>query len=276
MAAITAELVKQLRETTGLPMMECKQALSENNGDFESAKEWLRKKHKGKLEDRSDRATGEGRIGIYISPDRKSGGIVELQCETAPVAKNELFIELANTFARKASQASSATPDVAALRADPEMDKKFVETFGKLRETMNLRQARRVKGECLTHYVHHDGKSGVMIALNAVPKSDAVAADLCMHAVFAKPIAIEKDAVPADEVEKVRALAKETAQAEGKPPQIVEKIAEGRVAAYLKEKVLMEQEHARADVYGKKTVREVLREAGVTVVTDLVLMRVGG
>lgn len=276
MAAITAELVKNLRETTGLPMMECKQALSENNGDFEAAKEWLRKKHKGKLEDRSDRATGEGRIAFFLSPDRKIGAIIELQCETAPVAKNELFVNLANAFAAKTATGSSPTPDVAALRADPALDKMFVETYGKLRETMNLRQARRVAGGCIATYIHHDGKTGVMIAMNAAPSADSVASDLCMHAAFAKPIAIEKDAVPAAEVQKIRELAKEAALAEGKPAAIVEKIAEGRVAAYLKEKVLMEQEHARADVYGKKTVRDVLKEAGVTAVTDMVLMRVGG
>lgn len=273
MAAITAEAVKNLRETTGLPMMECKQALTECNGDFDAAKEWLRKKHKGKLEDRSDRATGEGRIGVYISSDRRTGALVELQCETAPVAKTDLFIDLANAFARTCA---GGITDLTALRSDPEMDRRFIETYGKLRETMNLRQARRVTGAYVASYVHHDGKSAVMLALNAVPTSESVADDLCMHAVFARPIAIEKEAVPVSELQKVREQAREAALAEGKPANIVDKIAEGRVAAYLKEKVLMEQEHARADVYGRKTVREVLKAAGVSAVTDMVLMRVGG
>lgn len=275
MAAITAEAVKNLRETTGLPMMECKQALTECNGDFDAAKEWLRKKHKGKLEDRSDRATGEGRIGVYVAPDRKTGALVELQCETAPVAKTDQFVDLANAFARKAAEGSSASPDLVALRNDPAMDKQFIEVYGKLRETMNLKQARRVTGAYVTCYVHHDGKSAVMLALDAAPSAESIAEDLCMHAVFARPVAVEKHAVPATDTDKVRKEAREAATAEGKPANIVDKIAEGRVAAYLKEKVLMEQDHARADVYGKKTVREVLHGAGVKAVSDMVLMRVG-
>jgi elongation factor Ts len=275
MANVTAQMVKELRAQTDLPMMECKQALSECDGDIPAAIEWLRKKHKGKMADRAGRETGEGLIAVFIDEARKTGGIIELQCETAPVAKNALFVDLANAFARQVAGGSEAEPDLEALRRHPELDARFTEVYGKMRETMNLKKARRVTGEYLTHYVHHDGKSGVLIALDAVPSSDSVGADLCMHTTFAKPMAIDRSGIPAEEVEKIRGLAIEVAKAEGKPEQIIEKIAEGKVNAFYAEKALMEQLHARSDVYGKKKVAAVLKEAGVNAVTDVVLMQVG-
>jgi elongation factor Ts len=275
MPDVTPQMVKQLRERTDLPMMECKQALTECAGNFDEAIEWLRHRHKGKMADRADRATGEGRIGVHIEPSRRAGAIVELQCESAPVAKNELFIGLANLIARKATAAGRAEPDLAALRTDPEIDGRFTEVYGKIRETMNLAHARRLEGAYLASYVHHDGKSGVLIALDAVPTSEDVARDLCMHATFARPLAIDRGGIPTEAVERIRREAVATAEAEGKPEPIIHKIAEGRVNAFYAESSLMEQLHARSDVYGKKKVGEVLKEAGVNAVLGLAYMRVG-
>jgi elongation factor Ts len=270
-------MVRGLREKTDLPMMECKQALTECNGDTESALEWLRKKHKGKLADRADKATGEGRIGFYIDEARKVGALAELQCDTAPVAKNELFISLANNFAKKAVCTGQKSPDAKALRADPELDRQFTEVFGKMREAMNLGQVRAMTGGYIASYVHHDGKSGIMLALDAPPKSDKnIGGDLCMHSLFTNPIAIERSSVPAAEVDKVRSQAKELALAEGKKPEIVEKIAEGKVNAFFAERVLMEQLHVKTDDYGKNAkIADVLKAAGVDRVTDMVIMKVG-
>jgi len=258
--------------------MECKQALTESNGDIESAMDWLRKKHKGKLADRAGKATGEGRIGVFIDEARKIGSLAELQCETAPVAKNELFINLSNAFAKKAAMGSAASPDPTALRNDPELDRQFTEVFGKMREAMNLGQVRRMTGAYLASYVHHDGKSGIMLALDAAPKSDKnIGGDLCMHSLFTNPLAIDRTSVPAAEVDKVRAQAKEIALAEGKKPEIIEKIAEGKVNAFFAERVLMEQIHVKTDDYGKNAkIGDVLKAAGVGKVTDLVIFRVGG
>jgi len=276
MAAITAQMVKELRLKTDLPMMECKQALTETNGDFEAAIEWLRKKHKGKMADRSDRATGEGRIGVFIDNDRGIAGIIELQCETAPVAKNEFFVNLADAFAKFVAEGDADEPDPETVRQDPGLDEKFTDVYGRLRETMNLRHCRRVTGKHLASYVHHDGKSGVIVALDAEPKSDKnVAADLCMHTLFSMPIAIDRSGVPSEQVDKVRAEAEEMAKAEGKPEQIVAKIAEGKVNAFYAERVLTEQLHVKTDDYGKAKVGDVLKEAGVNAVTDVVVMKVG-
>jgi elongation factor Ts len=277
MAEISAQAVKDLRAKTDLPMMECKQALTESKGDMEAAMEWLRKKHKGKLSERADRATGEGRIAIFIDAAKKVGGMIELQCETAPVAKNEMFIELANSFARKVAMGTEVAPDVAKIRSDPEMDAKFTDVFGRLRESMNLARARRVTGEHLASYVHHDGKSGVLLALSATPKSDKnIGGDLCMHTLFSLPVAIDRASVPVDQVNKVRDSAREQAQAENKPAQIVDKIADGKVNAFFAERVLMEQFHVKTDDYGKNAkIADVLKTAGIDRVTDMVIMKVG-
>lgn len=276
MATITALMVKELRGKTDLPIMECKQALTECSGDMESSIEWLRKKHKGKLSERTDRATGEGRIGVFINDARTLGAIVELQCETAPVAKNELFIDLANAFAKKAAEEKGAAPDAESIRKIPELDAQFTEVFGKLRENMNLTRCRRIDGAYLASYIHHDGKSGILMALDAEPKSDKnVAGDLCMHTIFTQPMAVDRSGVPAEEVEKVRTRAIEMAKSENKPEPIVEKIAEGKVNAFYAEKVLTEQLHVKTDDYGKTKVGDVLKQAGVNAVTDFEIMKVG-
>jgi len=271
-------MVKDLREKTDLPMMECKQALQACNGELESAMDWLRKKHKGKLAERAGRATSEGRIAIYLDSAKKVGGIIELQCETAPVAKNEMFVNLANAFARKVATGGAASPEPDTLRNDPELDKMFTDVFGRLRETMNLTQCRRVTGACLSSYVHHDGKSGVLLALGAPPTSDKnIGADLCMHTLFSMPVAIDRKSVPAEQVERVRKEAREMATSEGKPAQIIDKIADGKVNAFFAERVLMEQFHVKTDDYGKnKKIADVLKAAGVEAVTDMVIMKVGG
>lgn len=274
MAELSASQVMALRKKTGLPMMECKEALKEAGGNEESAMEWLRKKHKGKMDSRSDRETGEGRIGTYISDDGKVGAIVELRCETAPVGKNEMFIKLADNIAKYVASQDAAAPDGADVQKAMESD--ITDVYGKLRETMNVGVCRKVTGDAVTSYVHHDGKSGVMLALSGNPTDDEVGKNLGMHATAFKPLAVDRDGVPAEKVEQVRAEAKQQAKDEGKPDQIVEKIAEGKVNAFYAECVLLEQEHARSDVYGKKKVKDVLKENGVTGVSEMVYIAVGG
>lgn len=270
-------MVKDLRVKTDLPMMECKQALTECDGDAASAVEWLRKKYKGKLSDREDRATGEGRIAVFIDSAGKTGGIVDLRCETPSVAKNQMFVDLANAFARKVAEGPNPAPAPEEMRKDPELDTLFTDVFGRLREAMTLGQCRRVEGAFLASYVHHDDKSGVLLALDAKPDSDKnVAGDLCMHALFTQPIAIDRGGVPAEEVEKVKSLAIELATEEGKPEQIIEKITAGKVNAFYADRVLMEQLHVKTDDYGKKKIADCLKEAGVNAVTDVIIMKVGG
>ncbi len=280
MAEISAAVVKALRERTGLPMMECKKALTESGGDEAAAIELLNRRYKGKMEERAGRETGEGRIGVYISPDRKSGGIVELRCETAPVAKNELFVGLATSIAKAvASQGAKEPASETILAAKTDSGKTvreaMLETYSKLQETMNLIHCRKVGGGYLTHYVHHDGKSGVLLALNTAPVPEVVAVDLAQHAMFTKPLAITREALPAEAIEKVRRTARAVAADEGKPANIIEKIVQGKVNAFCAENALLEQEHVKPD-YEKKRVKDVLKAAGGSTVEDLAIMVLGG
>lgn len=276
MTTISASMVKDLRNRMDLPMMECKSALTECNGDIEAAIEWLKKKYKGKMQEREGRNTDEGRIGVFIDEAGKVGALVEIQCETASVGKNELFVDMVNSVAKKIASGSEAAPDAQSVRKDPEVDNMFTEVFGKLRETMNLKRCRRVTGNYLASYVHHDGKSGVLLSLDTEPKSELnVAGDLCMHALFSRPLAIDRSGVPAEQIDEVRTAAIEFAKNEGKPEGIVEKIADGKVNAFYAERVLMEQLHIKTDDYGKKKIVDCLSEAGVKTVTDLVIIKVG-
>ena len=274
MAELSAAQVMALRKKTGLPMMECKEALKESGGSEDAAMEWLRKKHKGKMEARSDRDTGEGRIGVYISDDGRVGGIIELRCETAPVGKNDMFVALANKIARHVALGDVAVPDPADIQKA--MESEITEVYGKLRETMHVGQCRRVTGDALCSYVHHDGKSGVLLAMSGSPDDAELGKNLGMHATAFRPVAVDRDGVSPDTVEQVREEARAQAREAGKPEQIVDKIAEGKVNAYFSERVLLEQEHARSDVYGKKKVKDVLNEHGVSGVSEMVYLTVGG
>ena len=272
MAELSATQVMALRKKTDLPMMECKEALVSCNGDEEAALEWLNKKHKGKMAKRADRETGEGWIGIFISDDGKTGGIVELKCETAPVSKNEMFRSLADNLAKHVSEQSESAPSAESVHKAVEAE--FTEVYGKLQETMNIGVCRKLTGDALASYVHHDGKSGVLLAMAGSPANDELGKHLAMHAVFHRPVAIDRDGVSAEQVDKVRADAVAQAKEDGKPEGVIDKIAEGKVNAFYAECVLLEQEHARSDVYGKKKVKDVLKENGVTGVQDVVFVAI--
>ncbi len=279
MAAITAAQVRALREKTGLPMMECKSALTEAGGDEQAAIELLQKKSKGKLETRAHRETAEGRIGMYISEDGKSGALIELRCETPPVAKNEMFAELSNQIAQQVAAGTEDEPSsegILASDAVAQPGKTVAELIeavhARIKENMKLARCRRVAGENLAGYVHFDGSIGVLVALDKPPEDPQVSKDLCMHIAFAKPLGVSRDDVPHEEVEKVRLLAADVAREEGKPDKIIDKIVEGKVAAFYKDKTLMEQEHVKE---AKTSVAKVLKAAGVDAVTAMTFMQMG-
>lgn len=279
MAAISAVQVKNLREETGLPMMECKAALTEAEGDPDKAKELLQKKFKGKMASRAANVTGEGRIGLYISDDATRGSIVDFRCETAPVAKTDQFLDLVSAIAQAVAEQDDPEPAVEKVMSLPSprtpgrtLQDELTEVFGLLRENLRLLGAKRAAGGYVCGYVHHDGKSGVLIAMDAKPNPESVATDLCHHAVFANPMAIDRSGIPEAEIEKARRIAREVAEGEGKPAQIIEKIVEGKVNAYCAENALMEQEHVKVS---KTKVKDVLAQAGVKSVAQCALKRIG-
>ena len=279
MGTITAAQVKSLREETGLPMMECKTALTEAKGDTEEAKAILQKKYKGKMETRAANVTGEGRVAIYISADRRNGAIVDLRCETVPVANTDRFVELSDTLVRSvaAQDDPRPTPETALGFASVDHDGRtlgdeIADTFGLIRENMKLQGARRMSGPYLCGYVHHDDKSGVLIVLDAAPNPESIATDLCHHVTFANPMAISREDIPCEAIDKVRKLAREIAESENKPAHIIEMIVEGKVQAFCAGNALMDQEHVKVS---KTKVREVLRSGGVNAVMDLTLFKIG-
>ncbi len=281
MADISAAKVKALRDKTGLPMMDCKKALTEAGGDEDAAIELLTRKAKGKLETRGARETGQGRIGLWIGDDQKTGGIVELRCESAQVAQNEAFVALANAIAEQVGRGSDAEPAADAVLATTVTGQSgktvqdlVAETFAKLQENTKLIRCRRINGESLAGYVHFDGATAVLLAFDSAPSDAKVGTDLCQHAAFTKPMAITADQLPADEIERVKASARQIAEEEGKPAQIIEKIVEGKVRAFCKENALIDQEHVKPD-YEKKSIGKVLEAAGVNAVTDMAVFQVG-
>ncbi len=261
MAEITAAMVKALREKTDAPMMECKKALTEANGDMNKAEEVLRVKLGSKASKAAARVTAEGLIGVSIANNGKTGAIVEVNCETDFVAKNDDFIGFVQQIADLVIAHSPA--DVAALSSLP-MGEGTVETtrtalVGKIGENMSIRRFKRFATDgALASYVH-SGKIGVLLDFTG---ADEVGKDVAMHIAATKPKAIDETGVPETDKETERSVARQKAAESGKPAEIVEKMVEGAVQKYLKEVALLSQPFVKND---KQTVSQMLKEQGAAV-----------
>ena len=261
MADITAAMVKELREKTDAPMMECKKALTEAAGDMARAEEILRVKLGSKASKAASRVTAEGLIGLFISQDSKQGAVVEVNCETDFVAKNGDFVAFVNALAQKV--ATSDLTDVAALLASPmgsgTVESTRAELVGKIGENISVRRFQRfVTSNKLSSYVH-GGKIGVLVEF-AGP--DEVGKDLAMHIAASKPRAIDEKGVPDADKEAERSVARQKAAESGKPPEIVEKMVEGTVQKFLKEVALLSQPFVKND---KQSVGQMLKEKSASV-----------
>ncbi len=263
MAEITASMVKELREKTDAPMMECKKALTEADGDMAKAEEILRVKLGSKASKAASRVTAEGVVGIHLSADGKLGAMVELNCETDFVAKNDDFLALAAQLSELVANQNPA--DVAALSA-LKVDGKSVEEVrtalvGKIGENLSIRRFVRIdaKGK-LASYVHGGSKIGVLVDL--VGGEEALAKDLAMHIAASKPKALSRDGVPAEDVERERSIATQKAAESGKPAEIVAKMVEGTVQKYLKEVTLLGQPFVKDD---KLTIEQLLKSKNASV-----------
>ena len=263
MAEITAGMVRELRDKTDAPMMECKKALTEAGGDLVKAEDILRVKLGNKASKASSRVAAEGIVAVFVSADGKLGSILEVNCETDFVAKNEDFLG----FAKKAAElvAAKNPADVAALSALP-LDGSSVEAVrtalvGKIGENVSLRRFARVAavGKLAT-YIHGGAKVGVLIDIAG--GDDALAKDIAMHIAAIKPMALSKEGIPADLIKRERDIAAAKAAESGKPANIVEKMIEGSVQKILKEKTLLGQPFVKDD---KQTVEQVLKSKGAQV-----------
>jgi elongation factor Ts len=250
MAEITAGLVKELRERTGLPMMDCKKALTEANGDIEKAEELLRIKMGTKAGKVAGRVAAEGVIGAFLSGDAKTGALVELNCETDFVAKNDDFVAFSQVLAEIV--ATKNPVDLAALLAHPGVETQRQALVQKIAENITIRRFSQLqaKGK-LAQYVH-GGRIGVLVDYEG---ADDVGRDIAMHISFAKPAYLTKSEVPADVVERERGILSARAAESGKPAEIVAKMVEGGLNKFLGEQTLLGQPFIKDD---KQTIEKML------------------
>ncbi|MFN4258395.1 MAG: translation elongation factor Ts [Gemmataceae bacterium] len=275
MSTISAVDVKTLRDRTNQPMMDCKAALVEANGDMEKAVEILRKRGKDVADKKGARETAEGRIAAYIDLDQQVGALVEVRCESAPVAKSDQFIELANDIAKQVALKGAATVEellAQPLVADPQrtVAERIEDVIGLIRENMKVARLARLQG-LLGSYCHHDGSIGVLLRVEGDQAEPQLLRDVCMHITAKNPVAARRADVPADIVSKETEIAKAQAAATGKPANIVEKIAEGKMKTWFAENVLEEQPFVKDD---SKTVAALLQGVGLKV-AQFVRFKVG-
>ncbi len=258
MSAITAADVKKLREMTGAGMMDCKKALAEAEGDFDKAIEILRKKGQKLSSKRADREAKEGVVIAQVSDDKTRGIIVKLSCETDFVAKNQDFIDLARKFADIALEKFPATLEE--LRNQPfdgiTIGEKVTEQIGIIGEKLEL-SYERLEAPMVCPYIHMGYRAGVLVGLNkADDKYYEAGRDVAMQVAAMRPIAVDKDDVDPAVIEKEIEIGKEQARQQGKPEQIVEKIAMGKLNKFFKENTLLNQQFVKD---GSMTVRDYLK-----------------
>jgi elongation factor Ts len=260
-AQITASMVKELREKTDAPMMECKKALTEADGDMARAEEILRVKLGNKASKAAARVTAEGLIGLHVAADGKRGTLIEVNCETDFVAKNDDFIAFINQVAQLVTDSNPA--DVAALNelamGDGTVESTRSALVGKIGENISIRRFERFEtSDQLASYVH-GGKIGVLVEF-AGPEETGK--DLAMHIAATKPKALDASGVPEADIATERSVAEQKAAESGKPAEIVAKMVEGSVQKFLKEVTLLSQPFVKND---KQTVEQMLKEKGAKV-----------
>jgi elongation factor Ts len=267
MSTISAATVMALRNRTNAPMMDCKAALTEANGDMEKAAEILRKQNKAIQDKKGAREMAEGRVAAFLDPAQKVGALVEMRCESAPVAKTDNFIQLASDVARQIAAKNPATVEALLGQAyvgDPKksVNEHIGEVVGLIRENMRPARFTRMTG-LLGAYCHHDGSVGVMVQVEGANADPQLLRDVCMHITAKNPVAARREDIPPETIEKEKEIARAQAAATGKPPNIVEKIADGKLKTWLAENVLVEQPFVRDE---SRTVGELLKSAGLQLV----------
>jgi len=255
MAEITASMVKELRERTDAPMMDCKKALTEAAGDMQKAEEILRVRFGNKAAKSAGRVAAEGVVAINISADGKTAAMIEVNCETDFVAKNDDFLALSKTLAQMVIDSNPA--DVAALSALPYAGKTVEETrtelVGKMGENMSIRRFVRLSAQGKFASYIHGSKIGVLVDVSG---DEAIAKDIAMHIAASKPKSLDASGVAQELIDTERRVAIEKAKEAGKPEAMLEKIAEGTVQKFLKEVTLLSQPFVKDD---KQTVEQVLK-----------------
>jgi elongation factor Ts len=242
--SITAAEVKKLRDHTGAGMMDCKKALKEADGDFDKAIEVLRKKGQKLSAKRADRAAKEGVVTAAVSDDNSKGVVIRLSCETDFVAKNDDFVEFAQKIAERAlAEFPDSTEELLQLElGDIAIGEKITEQIGVIGEKIELADYQRLESEQVVSYIHMGNKAGVILGLNQSGEEAAKAGrDVAMQVAAMRPVAVSKDDVTQDIIDKELEIGREIALKEGKPANIVDKIAQGKLNKFFKENTLLHQ-----------------------------------
>lgn len=266
--SISAADVNKLRQMTGAGLMDCKKALAETNGDFEAAIDFLRKKGAKISANRADRQASEGAVIAITSADGKTGVVIELNCETDFVGKNEGFVSFAHEIAKVALDNQPA--DLAALKQLPiggvTIEARLLDEMAKIGEKIDVSKYEIVKGENVVAYIHGANRLGVLVEMNLAPSAanNAAGKDVAMQIAAMNPVAVDKNDVDSATVEREMEIGREQARAEGKPEAILDKIAQGKLEKFYKDSTLLNQEFVKD---GSKTVARMLDEVekGLTV-----------
>ncbi len=270
MSTISAAAVNELRKKTDLPLMECKRALTEADGDMEKAILILRSTFAKAAVKREGNETAEGRVAVSIDPAKAEAAILEMRCESAPSAKADQFIALVGDLAKQV--AAHDPKDVDALLAQPmaggTVKTRIEEVVGLIREKMVVHQFKRYTGGTFGEYVHHDGMTGALLHCTGTGGNAEALRDVCAHIAALNPQYLNPAAVPADALAKetdfIKTQIAEDPKNTGKPANIIEKITDGKVKTWLAEICLTEQPMANAAKYPGQTVGQVLSKLGLT------------
>jgi elongation factor Ts len=266
MPQITAQTVNDLRQRTGLPMMDCKRALQQSDGNIQQAIELLRKEGKKTMEKRAGRATTSGRIAVHAEFAGGVGTMIDLRCESAPVAANDQFVQLANDLAaRLAAGPGATTAEQLLAQKSPSqgahtLKQQFEELNNRIREVFRLERLVRINGAC-GGYAHHNGAVGVLVEVEG--GNAELTKDICMHVAAMRPAVVSKEDLEPALVDKEREILAAAARKEGKPEKIIAKMVEGRLQNFYAERCLLEQPFVKDD---KRTVGQVAKEAGMKII----------
>ena len=267
--SITAADVNKLRQMTGAGMMDCKKALTEAEGDFEAAIDVLRKAGQKVAAKRADNATNEGVVLVALSADHSNGKLIALACETEPVSKVADFNNLAKVIIDKA--AASHAPSAHDLLAEPLADGRsveghIIELTGRIGEKITLAAYENISAEKVVSYIHSNNKIGVLVAFENVQGADVseIGKDIAMQITAMKPVALDKDGVDAETIEREIELGKDQARQEGKPEAMLEKIAVGKLEKFYREQTLLNQQFVKDSSI---TIRQLLenKQKGLTI-----------
>ncbi len=271
MAEITAAAVKSLRDRTGLPMMDCKRALEEAGGDADAAVEILRKAGKKTMAKRAGRETSFGRVMVHAQMDPGCGAMVELRCESAPVANNDQFIQLGRDLVEQLARGpGAATAEELLAQPSPSqpgltLQDQWDDLSNRIREVFRIARMARLDRPC-AGYAHHSGTSGVLLEVQG--GAAELARDIAMHIAAMRPAVFRREELDPALVAKEREiLAEQTRQEhQGKPEKVIDKIIEGRLREFYLERCLLEQPHVNKEKYGNQTVGQLAEKAGMKLV----------